>query len=87
MIKFVSFKDEYTKVMADAITVSIDDLSPTEQGIIDKGYEMFMDKLEDIKIANDEIKRLSIELANLRAMYIEDTRPSTFKSTDDEDMD
>lgn len=63
-----SLKEEYTKIMADASTVSVEDLDTTEMVIIDKGFELFSVKLEDLKIANDEIKRLSIELANLKAM-------------------
>ena len=31
------------------------------------GYELFEEKLEDIKILNDEIKRISLELANLKS--------------------
>ena len=66
--KFQTLKEQFTKLMADHITVSLDDLTTTEIELINKAFEMFSDKLEDIKIGNDEIRRLSIELANLKAM-------------------
>ena len=64
-------KKEYTKMMADKITVSIDDLTNTEVSLIDAGFTILEEKLEDIKLLNDEIRRLAIELANLK-IYMED---------------
>lgn len=64
-------KKEYTKMMADKISVSIEDLTDNENTIIDSGFTLFMEKLEDIKLLNDEIKRLSVELSNLK-IYMED---------------
>lgn len=83
----ISLEDQYRKIMADHITVSIEDLTSNEMLIVNMGWSMFNDKLQDIKIANDEIKRLTIELANYKAMYNEDTRPSTHVDEDDENMD
>ena len=83
----ISLEDQYRKIMADHITVSVEDLTSNEMLIVNKGWYMFNDKLQDIKIANDEIKRLSIELANYKAMYQEDTRPSNHVDEDDENMD
>ena len=65
---FESLKDQYIKVMADAVSISVEDLATTEIVIIEKGFDLFSVKIDDIKIANDEIKRLSIELANFKAM-------------------
>lgn len=64
----VTLKKQYTKLLADSITVSVEDLQPNEISLIDKSFDLFIEKLEDLKIANDEVKRLSIELANLKAM-------------------
>lgn len=86
-MEHISLEDQYRKIMADHITVSVEDLTHNETLIVNKGWAMFKDKLDDIKIANDEIYRITIESANLKAMYIEDTRPSTSKTIDDEDMD
>lgn len=63
-----TLKEQYIKLLADSITVSVEDLQPTEVSLIEKSFELFSEKLEDLKIANDEVKRLSIELANLKAM-------------------
>jgi hypothetical protein len=63
-----TLKEQYVKLLADSIVVSVEDLQPSEITIIDRSFELFSEKLEDLKIANDEVKRLSIELANLKAM-------------------
>lgn len=63
-----SLKDQYIKLLSDRISVSVEDLTDNEAKLIDESYYLFKDKLDDMKILNDEIKRLSIELANLKAM-------------------
>ena len=68
----MDLKGKYTKLIADHITVSVEDLTDNELAIIEKTFELFEEKLEDLKIANDEIKRISIELANNKAMYEQD---------------
>jgi hypothetical protein len=35
--------------------------------ILELGFELFQEKLDDMKILQDEIKRISVENANLRA--------------------
>jgi len=67
--KMQTLKERYKKLIADSVTISIDDLTEPENAIIDKSYELFEEKMDDLKIANDEVKRLSIELANYKAMY------------------
>lgn len=74
-------KDEYTKALADHITVSVEDLSPTEISLIDKAYAIFKDRLSDMKALNDEVKRLSIEVANLKAMSNNDDARYEYKQT------
>jgi hypothetical protein len=64
-----SLKKQYIKLMADHITVSVEDLSKNEEKLIDKSYDLFLEKMNDIKVLNDEIKRISIELANLKSMH------------------
>jgi hypothetical protein len=64
-----SLKKQYIKLMADHITVSVEDLSENEERLIEKSYSLFIEKMDDIKILNDEIKRISIELANLKSMH------------------
>jgi len=63
-----SLKERYVKLLASKIIVSVDDLTDNESKLIDESFELFNEKLEDIEILKEEVKRLSIELANLKAM-------------------
>jgi hypothetical protein len=67
--KIPSLKERYIKLIADRVTISIEDLTESEKSIIDESFELFQEKMDDLKIANDEVKRLTIELANYKAMY------------------
>ena len=64
---FRSLKDQYYDLVTDRIKVSKDDLTENEIRIIEFGFELMKEKLEDLKILNDDIKRLLIENANLKA--------------------
>ena len=64
---FKSLKDQYYDLVTGRITVSKEDLTKTEIKIIELGFDLMEEKLEDIKILKDNIKRLSIENANLKA--------------------
>lgn len=64
---FKSLKDQYYDLVTDRIKVPKEDLTENEISIIEFGFELMKEKLEDLKILNDDIKRLSIENANLRA--------------------
>jgi hypothetical protein len=66
-LMFKSLKDQYYDLVTDRIQVPKDDLTENEIRIIEFGFELMKEKLEDLKILNDDIKRLSIENANLRA--------------------
>lgn len=63
-----SLKDKYVKLLASKIIVSVDDLTDNESKLINESFELFREKLDDIEILKEEIKRISIELANLKAM-------------------
>jgi hypothetical protein len=80
----MDLKNEYTKLLATSISVSIEDLTDNEQKLIDKSFELFKEKIEDMLIATDEVKRLSIELANHKAMH-EDTFKPVARHKDDYD--
>ena len=62
-----SLKGQYYDLVTNRILVSKDDLTENEIGIIEFGFELMKDKLDNIKILKDDIKRLSIENANLKA--------------------
>lgn len=64
---FKSLRDQYYDIILSKVMVLKEDLNEIETEIIDAGFELMKEKLEDIKILNDEIKRLSIENANLKA--------------------
>ena len=64
-----SLKDKYVKLLSSRITVSVDDLTDNELKLINESFELFSEKLEDIKILKDELKRVNIELINLKAMH------------------
>jgi hypothetical protein len=64
-----SLKDKYIKLLASKITVSVDDLTDNELKLINESFELFDEKLDDIRILNDELKRVNIELINLKAMH------------------
>lgn len=64
---FKSLKDQYYDLVTGRITVSKEDLTKTEIEIIELGFDLMEEKLEDIKILKENIKRLSIENANLKS--------------------
>lgn len=66
-MKFKSLKEKYFEMMSNKISVGIEDLTDNEKTLIESGFLLFSEKLEDIKILEDENKRISIELANLKA--------------------
>lgn len=67
----MDFKKEYTKIMSDKLTISVEDLTENEKTLIEFSFTIFTEKLDEIKMLNDDIKRLSIELSNLKS-YMED---------------
>ena len=85
-MKFKTLKEKFTEMMANKISVSLEDLTDNEKTLIESAYETFKEKLEDIKILEDENRRISIELANLRS-YTEDSDRDKWGHSDDDDDD
>jgi len=85
-MEFKTLKEQYLDLVIDRITVSKEDLTEVEEQIINIGYELLSEKLEDIKILTDENKRISIELANLKA-YQDDEDYTNWNLSDDDDGD
>ena len=83
----MDLKNEYAKLLATSISVSIEDLTDNEQTLIDKSFDLFKEKIEDLVIANDEVKRLSIELANHKAMTEDTFKPRRKDDYDDSTFD
>lgn len=67
MFKFKSLKDKYKELILDRVSIKEDDLTDEELLIIETTYELFKEKLDDLKILQDEIVRLSVENANLKS--------------------
>ena len=68
---FKTPKEEYVDGVLNYVLISKEDLTDTEKEIINYSFSVLKERLEDIKLLNDEIKRLNIELANLK-VYIKD---------------
>jgi hypothetical protein len=64
-----SLKERYIKLLAERISVSVDDLTDNELKLIEESFEIFNERLNDITLLNDELRRVNIELANVKAMY------------------
>lgn len=71
--KFKTLKERYEelilfKLFPDRkIHFIREELTGNEKMILEIGYELFQEKLEDIKVLQDEITRISVELANLKS--------------------
>jgi hypothetical protein len=74
-------KKEYYKIMCDKLFLSKDDLTDNERILIEHGFRLFNEKMEDIQILNDENRRISIELANMKS-YFEDFDNERRNNTD-----
>jgi hypothetical protein len=64
---FKTPKEEYIDGVLNYVLISKEDLTDIEEQIINYSFQVLRERLEDIKILNDEVKRLNIELANLKA--------------------
>jgi hypothetical protein len=66
---------EYKKYILDRTLINEEDLSKDESEIISISYDLWMDKMNEIKDLNDELKRLTIENLNLKS-FNDDIRMS-----------
>ena len=58
-------------MMCNVLSLSEYDLTDNERILIEHGFRLFNEKMEDIQILNDENRRISIELSNMKS-YLED---------------
>jgi len=82
-----TLEERYTKEMAKSITVSVEDLTDNEKTLIKASFDLFEAKLEEIKTLQDEVKRLSIDLANHKAMHEDTFKPRRKDDYDDSNYD
>lgn len=66
-MEFKTLKEQYRDLVVEKLSISKEDLTETEETIIDIGYNLLVEKLEDIKILQDELRRVSIDLANMKS--------------------
>ena len=73
MFKFKTLTEQYeelilSKLFPDRkIEFVREELTDNEKMIIEFTYELFQEKLDDMKILKDEITRISVENANLKS--------------------
>lgn len=84
---FETLEERYLKQMANSITVSVEDLTDNERTLIRESFDLFEAKLEEIKTLQDEVKHLSINLANLKAMHEDAYKPRHKDDYDDSTFD
>lgn len=65
----VSLKEEYTRLVADKLTISVDDFTADEKRIIDVGFKLLLEKIEELAELNRYVYRLETEIKNLKAMH------------------
>lgn len=63
----LSLRDKYIKTIADKVCISVEDLTASEIEIINATFDVFQDRLEDIKTLTEDNKRLTITVANLKS--------------------
>lgn len=68
MDKILTLEEQYWQLLCNKILVSKEDLTPNEHTLIKESYVLFKEKLVELKTLEDEVKRISLELANLKAM-------------------
>jgi len=71
-MEFKTLKQQYIELLASKVSLSVDELSEIEMSLIENSYFLWMEKMEDIKILNDDLKRVTNELLNLKA-YSDDS--------------
>ena len=64
---FKTPRQKYTEGVLNYLLIKEEDLTETEKEIITYGFDLLQERLDEMKILNDEIKRLNIELANLKS--------------------
>lgn len=87
LFNFETLEERYLKQMAKTITVSVEDLTDNERTLIKESFYLFEVKLEEIKTLQDDVKRLSIELANKKAMHEDAYKPRRKEDYDDNTFD
>jgi hypothetical protein len=60
-------RPEYMKYVSEKIMIPIEDLSDIEMEIINITFDLFKEKVDDIKMLNDDINKLQNAYLNLKS--------------------
>lgn len=63
----MDLKKEYTRIISEKISLKEADFSHTEKEILNIGFNMVKEKIDEIRELNDEIIRVKIEILNLKS--------------------
>lgn len=63
----MDLKKQYIKIISEKITLNEEDFSHIEKEIVNLGFNMVKEKIDEIRELNEEIIRLKIEISNLKA--------------------
>ena len=66
-MEFKTLREKYFDLVTSKLSISKEDLTETEETIIDIGYNLLIEKLDDIEILQKELRRVSLDLANMKA--------------------
>ena len=60
-------KEEYIDGVLNYLLIKKEDLTDSEKEIINYSFSVLKERLEDIKLLNDEVNSLNIELAHVKS--------------------
>lgn len=63
----MDLKKEYTRIISEKISLKVADFSHTEKEILNIGFDIVKEKIDEIRELNDEIIRVKIEISNLKS--------------------
>ena len=64
---FKTPRQKYTEGVLNYLLIKEEDLTETEKEIITYGFDLLQERLDEMRLLNDDIKRLNIELAYLKS--------------------
>lgn len=65
----MDLKKEYTRIISEKISLKEADFSHTEKEILNIGFDVVKEKIDEIRELNDEIIRVKIEILNLKSYF------------------
>lgn len=63
---FKPLKERYFDLVTEKLLIKKEDLTETEIKIMEIGYDLIAEKIEDMRILQDDMRRLSIDFLNYK---------------------